>query len=69
VGHLRGGQSSCDYPSGYDLYGAIAYDWIEPERVQDRLSKHLNPDGKENLEVVRGGYLKDIRARTRRARV
>lgn len=61
VGHLRGGQSSCDYPTGYDLYGAIAHDWNKPERVADQLSKYLNPDAKRNVGVVAGGYLRDIR--------
>lgn len=61
IGHLRGGQSSCDYPTGYDLYGAIAYDWQKPEKTANQLSRHLNPDGKKNVGVVPGGYLSEIR--------
>lgn len=61
IGHLRGGQSSCEYPQGYDLYGALAHDWHRPERKEDRLVTYLNPDGGKHVGVVRGAYLADIR--------
>ena len=61
IGHLRGGQSSCEYPTGYDLYGGIAYDWSKPERADDRLSKYLNPGGQKHVKRVEGAYLKDLR--------
>jgi lysyl endopeptidase len=61
VAHLRGGQSSCEYPKGYDLFGALSSDWVRPEKVQDRLSFHLNPDNAKNVAVVLGTFLSELR--------
>ena len=43
IGHLHGGQSSCDFPNGYDLYGALSSDWTAPPNVNAKLSTWLNP--------------------------
>lgn len=62
VGHLHGGQSACDFPTGYDMYGALASDWAtSPIRTQ-RLLPFLNPT---NLKVgsIGGIPLSTVRQR------
>ena len=43
IGHLHGGQSSCMFPLGYDMYGALSSDWIAPPEINQKLSTWLNP--------------------------
>lgn len=46
VGHLHGGQSSCQVPDGYDMYGGIGYDWSTGITKARRLRDWLNPQGR-----------------------
>lgn len=62
IGHLHGGQSSCDYPVGYDLYGAFSSDWTAPPNANTKLSNWLNP-AKVPIGNMKGSRLNAIRTR------
>lgn len=62
IGHLHGGQSSCDYPVGYDLYGAFSSDWTAPPNANTKLSNWLNP-AKVPIGNMNGSRLNAIRTR------
>lgn len=63
VGHLHGGQSSCDYPQGYDVFGGVVFDWATGPSVGTRLREALNPKGFK-LDYVDGVALNDARNST-----
>lgn len=60
VGHLHGGQSSCDFPTGYDIYGALAYDWASGPAKTKRLREWLNPQNRA-VSALRGVSLLQAR--------
>lgn len=62
IGHLHGGQSSCDFPTGYDLYGAFSSDWSAPPNANSKLSTWLNPT-KLPISSLSGYPLKSLRKR------
>lgn len=64
IGHLHGGQSACDFPTGYDMYGGVAWDWASSAMPSQRLSTFLNPT-KVNVTSISGVYLKTARSRTK----
>lgn len=51
VGHLHGGQSSCDNPKGYDVYGALSADWDKASVKSNQLKVHLDPENKRVLSM------------------
>lgn len=55
VGHLHGGQSSCEMLKGYDLYGALVYDWETGPGVRNRLKQVLDPENKR-VRGMGGNY-------------
>ena len=60
VGHLHGGQSSCNFKTGYDMYGALWADWAAvPNKSINTVSGFLNPTGRAVLAMP-GIYLKSI---------
>lgn len=64
IGHLHGGQSACDFPTGYDMYGGLAWDWNSSLLPSQRLSTYLNPT-KVNVTSINGLYLKTARTRVK----
>jgi hypothetical protein len=64
VGHLHGGESSCSYPQGYDLYGAVASDWSTSLLRSQRLVDFLNPS-RLNVTSLAGARLATLRGRVR----
>jgi hypothetical protein len=64
IGHLHGGQSACEFPTGYDMYGGVAWDWASSLLPSQRLGNYLNPT-KINVTSVNGVYLKDARLRAK----
>lgn len=61
VGHLRGGQSSCEFPKGYDLYGAVAWDWEGPEQEKEQLKYWLAPGSRNKKSIIPGAFLNKLR--------
>lgn len=60
VGHLHGGQSSCSFRTGYDLYGALWADWSAVQNnPTNSVASFLNPTGRP-VQAIPGKYLKDI---------
>lgn len=57
-GHLHGGQSSCDYLTGYDMFGAFWADWNGSQGINS-VASFLNPAGKPCI-AMRGRYLATI---------
>ena len=55
VGHLHGGQSSCEMLKGYDLYGALVYDWETGPGLRNRLKQILDPENKR-VRGMGGNY-------------
>lgn len=55
VGHLHGGQSSCDMPDGYDLYGGLAFDWETGPTTTNRVKQFLDPDSRR-VRGMGGNY-------------
>lgn len=64
VGHLHGGQSACDFVTGYDMYGGVAFDWMSSPLSTQRLSHYLNPTT-VNVTSLHGAYLKALRGRSK----
>ena len=63
VGHLHGGQSSCSFRTGYDLYGTLWADWSAVKNnASNSVSSFLNPTGNP-VQAIPGKYLKDIQNR------
>lgn len=56
VGELHGGQASCFYPEGWDMFGSFAYAWETGPDSSRRLREHLNPRDR-NVIAMRGMYL------------
>lgn len=65
IGHLHGGQSACDFITGYDMYGGLAWDWATAPLQSQRLAQYLNPT-KLNVTSMAGVQLKAARSRLRR---
>ena len=60
VGHLHGGQSSCNFRTGYDLYGALWADWSAVQNnMSNSVASFLNPTGRP-VQAIPGKYLRDI---------
>lgn len=55
VGHLYGGTSSCFNQQGFDMYGALAYDWATAGERANWAQPFLDPDGK-NVTSITGSY-------------
>lgn len=55
VGHLHGGQSSCEMPRGFDIYGALVYDWDSGPSSKNRLKPILDPENKR-VRGMGGNY-------------
>ena len=51
VGHLHGGQSSCQVQDGYDLYGALSADWDSASLKVNQIKGHLDPDNHRVLSM------------------
>lgn len=43
VGHLHGGIASCIFDDGYDIFGALAFDWEEAPSIENQLKHYLDP--------------------------
>lgn len=61
VGHLHGGQSSCDFKTGYDMYGGLWADWTASTGINS-IAPFLNPSGMPCLALA-GKYLREITTR------
>ena len=62
VGHLHGGQSSCDFRTGYDMYGALWADWSgapQGSPSYNSIQSALNPIG-SSAQALAGMYLRDV---------
>jgi hypothetical protein len=55
VGHLHGGQSSCDTPDMFDMYGALAYDWETGPSESSRVKQFFDPDNRR-VRAMGGSY-------------
>lgn len=58
VGHLHGGQSACHFPDGWDMFGALAYDWATGPADDNQLRHFLNPS-KRAITRMAGMSLKE----------
>jgi hypothetical protein len=43
VGHLHGGIASCIFDDGYDIFGALVFDWEEADDPQNQMKYLLDP--------------------------
>lgn len=55
VGHLHGGQSSCETPDMFDMYGALAYDWETGPVGNAQVKQFLDPDSRR-VRAMGGSY-------------
>ncbi len=51
IGDLHGGDSSCDNPNGYDLYGRFGISWNGGGTQASRLKDHLDPLGHDSISL------------------
>lgn len=62
VGQLHGGQASCFFPEGWDMFGGFAYAWDTGPDQYRRLREHLNPRDR-NVIAMRGMSLSAAKER------
>jgi hypothetical protein len=62
IGQLHGGGSSCDNPTGYDVYGAFHASYSGGQVASQRLINWLNPKLDPRIIAVKGAYLNALRA-------
>jgi lysyl endopeptidase len=60
VGHLHGGQAACYYLDGWDMYGALTYDWATGPRKNNQLQPFLSPK-KKSISRLAGMFLNQAR--------